>query len=97
MLSVLGLLVVLGYLLPQQGYGQSRLVLFALIAVAAILGAVGVGLDRPSVTGAGVVGLFLLGFWQAVLSVFIYPVIMLLLVATVLAERDETDAQPSGS
>ena len=83
-LSVLGLVGVLLYYLPQPGYSQSRLVLFGLVAGAAVLGGTGVVLRRFTVTMVGVVGLFLLGFWQAVLSVFIFLVIGLLLVAALL-------------
>lgn len=94
-LSVVGLVGVLLYYLPRAGYSQSRLVLFGLITLAAVLGAAGVVLQRPAVTGVGVIGLFGLGFWQAVLSVFIYPVIIILVIATLHAHDDAaTDRTP---
>jgi hypothetical protein len=82
--SVLGLIAVLLWLLPQPGYSQSRLVLFGLITAAAALGTTGTYLHHPKVTVAGVIGLFLLGFWQAVLSVFIWPVIGLLILTAII-------------
>jgi energy-converting hydrogenase Eha subunit C len=89
-LSVLGLVGVLLYYLPQLGYSQSRFVLFGLIAGAAVLGGVGVALRRATLTAVGVFGLFLLGFWQAVLSVFILPVAALLVVAALLDRPENT-------
>ncbi|WP_211313357.1 hypothetical protein [Halarchaeum salinum] len=89
-LSVLGLVGVLLYYLPQPGYSQSRLVLFGLIAGAAVLGGVGIVLHRATLTAVGVVGLFLLGFWQAVLSVFILPVAALLVAAALLDRFENT-------
>ena len=83
---------VLLWYLPQPGYSQSRLVLFALIGGAATLGAVGAVADRPGVTLAGAVGLFLLGFWQAVLSVFIYPVVALFLLTAALDRKKYSDS-----
>lgn len=79
-LSVLVLVAILLWILPSPGYSQSRLVLFGLIVAAAVLGATGTYLHRPKITATGVIGLFLLGFWQAVLSVFIWPVIGLLVL-----------------
>ncbi|SDR19990.1 hypothetical protein [Natronobacterium texcoconense] len=83
-LTVVGLVGVLLYYLPQPGYGPFRLVLFGLIAGAAVLGGIGVVRRRPAFTIGGIVGLFLLGFWQAVLSVFIFPAIGLFLLALLL-------------
>lgn len=90
-LSVLGLIGVLLYYLPQPGYSQSRLILFALITSAALLGGAGVVQRRVRITIIGAAGLFLLGFWQAVLAVFIYPVIaLLLLAASADSDREDT-------
>lgn len=91
--GVLVLLAVLLWTLPQSGYSRSRFVLFAFIAGAALLGATGVLLRRSVITTVAVVGLFLLGFWQAVLSVFIWPVIGLLLLATLLDYEDSSDRE----
>lgn len=96
LLSVVALLGVLGYYLPQEGYSHSRLALVGLLSVTAVLGGIGVLRRRPAVTGIGVLGLFLLGFWQAVLSVFIYPVIALLVVATLVGTADD-EAEPPDS
>lgn len=86
--TVLAFLGVLLWMLSQPGYSQSRLVLFVLIGGAAVIGAVGVVLRWFAVTVVGVGSLFMFGFWQAVLSVFIYPVIGLFLLAAFL-EYDE--------
>ncbi|MFB6169507.1 MAG: hypothetical protein ABEJ06_00015 [Haloarculaceae archaeon] len=83
-LSVLALLAVLVWYLPAPGYATSRLVLFALIGSSAVVGAVGVYTARLRVALVGVVCLFLLGFWQAVLSVFVLPVCALLLLAALV-------------
>jgi hypothetical protein len=91
--GVLVLLTVLLWMLPQPGYSRSRLVLFALIAGAAVLGATGVLLRRSIVTTVAVVGLFLLGVWQAVLSVFIWPVIGLFLLVALLDYEDSSDRE----
>ena len=93
-LSVLGLVGVLLYYLPQPGYSQSRLVLFGLIAGAAVLGGIGVVLRRATLTAVGVLGLFLLGFWQAVLSMYILPVAVLFVVAALL-DRPENSLKQS--
>lgn len=82
--AVLGLVGVLLYYLPQPGYSESRLVLFGLIAAAAVLGGVGVVRHSARLTAVGAVGLVLLGFWQAVLGVVILPVAGLLVVAVLL-------------
>ena len=89
-ISVLGLVGVLLYYLPQPGYSQSRLVLFGLIAGAAVLGGAGVVLRRATLTAVGVFGLFILGFWQAALSVFILPVAALLVVAAFVDRPENT-------
>lgn len=47
------------------------------------LGAIGVIINRISATVVGAIGLFLLGFWQAVLSVVMLPTAFLLIVAGV--------------
>jgi len=90
LLSVLGLVGVLLYYLPQPGYSQSRLVLFGLIAAAAVLGGAGIVLHRATITVVGTVGLFLLGFWQAALGVFILPVAAFLVAAALLDRSENT-------
>lgn len=90
LLSVLVLVGVLLYYLPQPGYSPSRLVLFGLIAGTAVLGGAGVVLRRATLTSVGVFGLFLLGFWQATLSVFILPVAALLVVAALVDRPENT-------
>ncbi|MEY7849636.1 hypothetical protein AB7C87_10625 [Natrarchaeobius sp. A-rgal3] len=92
--AVLALLAVLAWFLPQPGFSGSRVALFALIAGAAILGAAGLLRRRMSLAVAGAVFLFLLGFWQAVLGVFILPVVALLLVAAVL-EDERSEPRPA--
>lgn len=94
-LSVFGLLGVLVYLLVQLGYSQSRFVLLSLIASSAVIGGIGVTLNRTILTMIGAVGLFLLGFWQAVLSIYIAPVIALLLLAAFLDRTHTTEVDLS--
>lgn len=72
-LSVLELVGVLLYYLPQPGYSQSRLVLFGLIAGAAVLGGAGVVLRRATLTAVGVFGLFSLGFGKQYSACSSYP------------------------
>lgn len=61
-----------------------------IIAGAAVLGGAGVVLRRATLTAVGVSGLFLLGFWQAALSVFILPVAALLVVAALVDRPENT-------
>lgn len=89
-LGVLGLLVVLASLLPSPGYGVSRLSLFVLIGAVAIFGGIGALLERPALVGGSGVGVFLLGFWQAVLGVFMLPVaVVLVLTAFIVDDAGE--------
>lgn len=90
-LGVVALVVVLARILVGQGYTPLRLGLFGLIGLAAIVGGVGVVSRSVVASLAGALGLFLLGFWQAVLFVFVLPVsAVLVLVAVVDAGDDET-------
>lgn len=82
--AVLAFLGVLLWLLPQPGYQLSRLLLFGALAAAALIGGFGVLDRRPIVTVVGIGGLVLLGFWQAVLGVFVWPVVVLLLVVALI-------------
>lgn len=87
-LAVLGLVGVLLYYLSVPGYSRSRLVLFALLGGAGVVGGVGATFRRRDLVLAGSAGLFLLGFWQAALGVFVLPVAAVLLLAAVLGEPD---------
>lgn len=71
---VVAFLGVLGYYLFQPGYSLTRLALFAVFGALAVVGAAGIIYDRGLLVGVGTVGLVLLGFWQAVLWVYILPV-----------------------
>lgn len=86
--AVFAFLGVLLWLLPQPGYRLSRFLLFGALAAAALVGGLGVLARRPGVTAVGIGGLVLLGFWQAVLGIFVLPVIVLLLVVALL-DREE--------
>lgn len=83
-LAVAALVVLLAQHLLRQGVTPVRLGFFGLLGAVAILGGVGVVRRRPVLTVAGALGLFLLGFWQAVLSVFILPVSALLVLVAVV-------------
>ncbi|MFB6121425.1 MAG: hypothetical protein ABEJ68_09950 [Halobacteriaceae archaeon] len=91
--GVSALLVVLASYLPKPRYSESRLLLFGLVAGAALLGGVGVVRRRPALTLAGAVGLLLLGFSQATLGVYAVPVAVLLLFAGFL-EHELTGRRP---
>jgi len=75
--------------LPQDGFRLSRVVLFVAVAGLAWVSALGVVRDRPTLGTAGAVGVVLLGFWQAVLWIWLLPTAGLLLVATVLSSPEE--------
>ncbi len=82
--AAVGLLVVLAWYLPRPGFRWTRLVLFGLIAAAAVAGAVGVVRHRPVVAAAGGLCLVALGAWQAAIGVFVLPVALALLLAGTL-------------
>lgn len=83
-LAVGVLLAALGWFLQEPGYTTSRLVFFAILGGAGLVSLYGIVADRGTVAGVGIVGLFLLGFWQAVLWMVVYPVIAVLIVATLV-------------
>jgi len=88
---VLAFLGVLGYYLAAPGYTWTRLAFFAVLGGLAVAGAVGVLSRRGPVTAVGAGGLLLLGFWQAVLWMYVLPVVAVLLVAFLTApERGES-------
>ena len=83
-LAVVVLLAVLASHLGAPGYHDARLYLFCLIGAVGLLGGVGAVFDRPTLIGSGGIGIFLLGFWQAVLGVFMLPVAAVLVTTAVL-------------
>ncbi|MGB9965751.1 hypothetical protein [Halobacterium hubeiense] len=83
-LAVAAFLGVLGWSLGQPGYNSTRLLLYAVLGGFAIVGAAGIVYERPFVGAGGACGLVLLGFWQAALWLYIFPVAGLLVVAAVL-------------
>lgn len=87
--AVVALVVGLVRIVALQGYTDTRLLLFGLLIVTACIGGVGVYRRRVAMTVAGAIGLFLLGFWQAVLFVFVLPVSGLLVLVAVL-DADDT-------
>lgn len=96
-IAVLALLAVLAYYLPAPGGGPSRLYLFALIGTVGVAGALGVALGWPTLIGASGVGIFLLGFWQAVLGVVMLPVAALLFSTAILVHGSAGDGEPGSS
>jgi len=90
---VVGFLGVLGAMLPEPGYSWTRLALFAVLGGLAVVGGVGIYTQRELVATAGACGLLLLGFWQAVLWIYITPVAGVLVVGALVTantERTET-------
>lgn len=83
----LALTLALGWFLGGPGYTTTRLAFFALVAGVAWAGAAGALLGRPVAVGASAFGLFLLGFWQAVLWIVVLPAALLMFVDAV-ALRD---------
>ncbi|WP_256295974.1 hypothetical protein [Haloarchaeobius salinus] len=78
---VVAFLVVLGYYLVQPGYTWTRAALFAVLGGLAVTGAGGVIYQRGRLASVGAGGLLLLGFWQAVLWIYILSVVVVLAVA----------------
>ncbi|SEP26223.1 hypothetical protein SAMN05216388_10578 [Halorientalis persicus] len=96
-LVLVAFLGVLGWSLGQPGYNSTRLLLYAVLGGFAIIGAAGIVYERPFVGAGGACGLLLLGFWQAVLWLFIFPVAALLVVAAVLlANHENTSPSVAG-
>lgn len=81
---VVGFLAVLASFLGQPGYTLTRLVFFAVLGGLAVAGAAGVLVERPVVAAGSACGLLLLGFWQAVLWIYVFPVCGVLLLAAVV-------------
>ena len=81
--SVGGFLGVLGYYLMQPGLGWSRMALFAVLGGCAVLGGVGAYRRHTRLTVIGGSGLLLIGGWQPVLTVFVWPVLLLLALSVV--------------
>lgn len=84
---VAGFLAVLGWYLGQPGYTVTRLVFFGVLGGLAVTGAAGVIVERPLMAVGSACCLALLGFWQAVLWIYVFPVWGVLFV-TVVVGRD---------
>jgi hypothetical protein len=85
-LAVLGVAAFLGVLvwyLGRPGYTHVRLAFFSLLGALAVVGAVGVVRRSERLIAASVVCLLAFGFWQAVLWVYVFPVVGLLVAAGV--------------
>ncbi|UPV76863.1 hypothetical protein M0R89_20560 (plasmid) [Halorussus limi] len=92
-LVVAAFLGVLGQYLGRPGYTQTRLAFFAVLGGLAVAGAAGVVYRRETVAAGGACGLLLLGLWQAVLWIYIFPVVGVLAFAiAVTATPDWTDS-----
>lgn len=89
-LGVLALVVLLARILVLQGYTPLRVGMFGLLGLAAIVGGVGVVSRSVLASLTGALGLFLLGFWQAVLFMFILPVSAILVLVAVVDAGGET-------
>ena len=87
--ALLTFLAVLVFYLDQPGYSRARLALFLALGAAATLGTAGAVLQRAAIAAVGALLLGLLGFWQAVLWVFVLPMAGVLGAASVLIALDE--------
>lgn len=86
---------VLVYYLVQPGYSWTRLAFFAGLGGLAVLGTMGIMYQRELVAVGGACGLLLVGFWQAVLWLYIVPVVGVLVVAAIVSARDSSPNTPS--
>lgn len=68
-------------LLPAPGFGVSRVAYFLLVDVVAWVGVAGAVRHRPALLLGSGVGLFLLGFWQFTIGLFVVPAAVVFLVA----------------
>ena len=93
---VVAFLGVLGYYLVQPGFTWVRLAFFAVLAGLAVVGAVGLYGERELLTVGAAIGLLLLGFWQTVLWLFIFPVAAVLAVGVVVV-ANQTAATTTGT
>lgn len=89
-LVVVVFLLVLGRHLGQPGTSLAQLGFFSVLGGIAAIGAAGVFFERTYVAATSACALLLLGFWQAALWVYIFPVSGLLVAAAVLLEYDES-------
>ena len=80
----------LGYYLIQPGYQQTRLVFFIVLGGLAVLGAAGVIFQRERVAVSGAVGLLAVGFWQAVLWVYIFFIVVVLFTTSLILTKDHS-------
>ena len=94
--AVVAFLAVLAWYLGRPGFGATRLALFAALGGFAVVGAAGVVFRAGRLIGVGVAGLLALGFWQAVLWLYVYPLVALLILAALAtgpSERATTGAE----
>lgn len=89
--TVIAFLGVLLWYLPKPGYTHVRLAFFAVLASLAVTSGVGVVRDSSGPIVVGIGGLLLLGFWQAVLWLYVYPTVGLLVIASLLDDRGRND------
>mgnify|MGYP006286466007 CR=1 FL=1 len=87
--ALLVFLAILAVYLDRPGYTSTRLVLFAGLGAAAVLGTAGAVAQRKAVAALGAVLLALLGVWQATLWIFVLPMAGVLGAASLLIALDE--------
>lgn len=87
-LAVCLLFAALGWYLQEPGHSTSRLVFFAILGGAGVLALYGIVAERGTIAIGGIAVLSLLGFWQAVLWIVLFPVIALLLLATMIGNAE---------
>lgn len=91
-----GFLCVLGYLLFQPGYRWTRLAFSAVLGGLAVLSTVGVVYGRTRLAAGSAFVLFLLGFYQAALWLYIWPTAIVLFIGSFLrSSNPRTGGQSS--
>ncbi|MCG1004902.1 MULTISPECIES: hypothetical protein [Halobacterium] len=96
-LSVMGtvaFLGVLGYYLGQPGFTWTRLALFVVLGGLAVVGTAGVFYQRELIAVGGACALLLMGFWQAALWMYIFPVVAIFVISALLIATDEQRKTP---
>lgn len=92
--ATLAFLGVLACLLSKPGYSTTRLGFFAILGGFAVIGVVGVVRNSTPAVAVASLGLLLLGIWQAVLGIFVLPMVGVLLMTHLFEALDGESVSP---